>query len=147
MSIPEIGNIEQQAVAEKILAGLDPQTELFNQLKEVLKVADFINFYPIPVGSTVGQFEVTDLPAVPNFFALTSENTGETVVIVPGGINPSLTIVNRPALVITNQIGPQTVTLDTPKLPYLIYSVRYLDFVTLGNFTPYLIIGYKNPLR
>ena len=148
MSNLEIGNAEQQAVIEKLVATLDPNVELLNTLKEILKIADYISFYPIPVGPPQSQFEVQNLPGPPNFFALVSENGGEFVLIVPGSIPDNGTIVNRPTLSIGNYSGlPGTYTLDTPKLPYTTFSIRCLDFVTLGNFVPYLIVGYKNPLR
>jgi hypothetical protein len=144
----EIGNADQQAVIDNLIATLDPNIELLNTLKQILKVPDYISFYPIPVGSSVDQFEVQNLPGPPNFFALVCENSGEGVLIVPGSVPANGAVVNRPTLSIFNTTtGAGTFTLDTPKLPYTTFSIRCLDFVSLTNFVPYLIVGYKNPLR
>lgn len=144
--VSQIGNVNQQAVILK-QAELDRNFEVFKNIEEALRLPDWVTFNPIPVGLSIDQFDVNNLPGFPNFFALVSENVGEYVTIVPGTIPNNGTVISRPVLSIGNAVGPGTFTIDTPMLPYTAFSIRCVDFVGLGQFTPYLIIGYKNPLR
>jgi hypothetical protein len=141
-----IGNVNQQAVILK-QAELDRNFEVFKNIEETLRLPDWVTFYPIPVGLAYTGFDVNNLPGFPNYFALVSENTGEFIQIVPGTTPINGSITSRPVLTIANLVGPGTFALDTPALPYTAFTILCSDFVGLTSFTPYLIIGYKNPLR